>query len=57
VGYGRIVGRIARPSLIVTAIAPLVMAFVAERASYPVALGLAAAFAIVSLVCFAAVRR
>jgi hypothetical protein len=57
VGYGRIVGRIARPSLIVTAIAPLVMAFVAERASYPVALAFAAAFAVASLVCFAAVRR
>ncbi|MEJ0075457.1 MAG: MFS transporter [Alphaproteobacteria bacterium] len=56
-GYGRTVGRIAQPSLIITAIAPLVIAFVAERASDPVALGVAAAFAVVSLMCFAAVRR
>src|SRR5207248_4931837 len=43
-GYGRIVGRIARPSLIITAIAPVVIAFLAERASDPVALAVAAAF-------------
>ena len=35
VGYGRIIGRIAGPALIVTAVAPLVIAFVAERASDP----------------------
>lgn len=57
VGYGRIVGRIARPSLIITALAPLMMAFVAERASDPVALALVAAFAVISLICFALVRR
>lgn len=56
-GYGRIVGRIARPSLVITAIAPVVIAFVAERASDPVALAVAAAFALVSLVCFFLVRR
>jgi hypothetical protein len=57
VGYGRIIGRIARPSLVITAVAPVVTAFVAERASDPVALGVAAAFAVVSLVCFSLVRR
>ena len=57
VGYGRIVGRIARPALIITAIAPVVLAFVAERASDPVALAVAAAFGMVSLVCFLSVRR
>lgn len=56
-GYGRTVGRIARPSLIVTAVAPVVLAFVIERASDPAALGLAAAFAVVALGCFLAVRR
>lgn len=56
-GYGRIVGRIARPSLIITAVAPLVMAFVAERASDPVALAVTAAFAALALMCFLAVRR
>ena len=56
-GYGRIVGRIAGPSLIVTAVAPVVIAFVAERASDPVALAVAAAFAVISLICFLLVRR
>jgi len=56
-GYGRIVGRIARPSLIITALAPLAIAFVAERASDPAALAVVAAFGMVSLVCFLAVRR
>ncbi len=57
VGYGRIVGRIARPSLIITALAPLAMAFVAERTSDPVALAVAAAFAVAAFVCFLMVRR
>jgi hypothetical protein len=57
VGYGRIVGRIAQPSLIITALAPLAMAFVAERASDPVALAVVAAFAVVAFACFLAVRR
>src|SRR5947207_2806834 len=57
VGYGRIIGRIARPSLVITAVAPVVIAFVAERASDPAALGVAAAFAVVALGCFLAVRR
>lgn len=56
-GYGRIVGRIARSALIVTAVAPVVVAFVAERASDPAALALAAAFAALSLFCFSLVRR
>jgi MFS family permease len=56
-GYGRIVGRIARPSLIITAVAPVVIAFVAERASDPVALAVAAAFGVVSLLCFLSVHR
>jgi len=56
-GYGRNVGRIAGPSLIVTAVAPVVLAFVSERASDAAALGLAAALAVVSLGCFLAVRR
>ena len=56
-GYGRIIGRIARPSLVITAVAPVVIAFVAERASDPAALGVAAAFAAISLLCFSLVRR
>jgi hypothetical protein len=57
VGYGGIIGRIAGPALIVTSIAPVVVAFIAERASDPVALATVAAFGVLSLVCFALVRR
>jgi hypothetical protein len=56
-GYGRVVGRIAGPSLVMQSGAPLVLAFVAERASDPAALACAAAFAIIALGCFAAIRR
>jgi MFS family permease len=57
VGYGSIIGRIAGPALIVTSIAPVVVAFIAERASDPVALAAVAAFGGLSLVCFMLVRR
>jgi MFS family permease len=57
VGYGRLIGRIAGPFLLVQAAAPLVMAFVIERASDPMALALAAAFAALALSCFIAIRR
>jgi hypothetical protein len=56
-GYGRIMGRIAGPALIITAVAPVVVAFVAERVSDPAALALAAVFAVLSLFCLMLVRR
>jgi MFS family permease len=56
-GYGRIIGRIAGPALIITAIAPVVVAFIAERMSDPAALGVAALFAVLSLACFLSIRR
>jgi hypothetical protein len=56
-GYGRMIGRIARPSLLIQASAPLVIAFVAERMSDPVAIALAGSMSLVSLVCFLAIRR
>jgi MFS family permease len=56
-GYGHLMGRIAGPFLVMQAIAPLVLAFVAERASDPVVLGVVAAFAAASFVGFAAMRR
>jgi hypothetical protein len=56
-GYGRLMGRISGFWLLMQSAAPLVMAFVAERASDAVALALAAAFAVVALACFAAIRR
>ncbi|MGC1466209.1 MAG: MFS transporter [Pseudolabrys sp.] len=55
-GYGRLIGRLAGPFLLMQAAAPLVMAFVVERASDPAALALAAAFAAAALACFAVIR-
>ena len=56
-GYGRMVGRIGGPYLVMQAIAPLVLAFVAERTSDPMVLAVVAAFAATSFIGFAAVRR
>jgi predicted MFS family arabinose efflux permease len=56
-GYGRMMGRIGGFTLVMQSAAPLVMAFVAERASDARALTLAAGFALVALACFAAIRR
>jgi len=56
-GYGRLIGRISLPWMLMQSSAPLVLAFVAERASDPAALALVAAFALVALACFAMIRR
>jgi hypothetical protein len=56
-GYGRLVGRISGCWLVMQSAAPLVMAFVAERASDARALALTAGFAVAALACFAAIRR
>ena len=56
-GYGALIGRIAGPSLIMQSMAPLALAFVAERVSDPAALAFAALFAMISLACFAMIRR
>ena len=56
-GYGRLIGRIAGPYMLMRSLAPLVVALVAERFSDPTALALTAAFAAVALACFAAIRR
>ena len=55
-GYGRLMGRLAGPWLLMQAAAPLVMAFVVDRASDMGALALAAGFAAVALACFAVIR-
>jgi MFS family permease len=55
-GYGLLVGRIGGPFLVVQAVAPVVLAYVAERTSDGAGLTLVAAFAVVALVCFAAIR-
>jgi MFS family permease len=55
-GYGRLIGRIAGPYLVVQAAAPVCLSFVAERTSDAVGLLVVAAFAIAALACFAAIR-
>lgn len=56
-GYGRLMGRLASPWMVMQAVAPLVMAFVVERLSDGAALALAAAFAGVALTCFVVIKR
>jgi MFS family permease len=56
-GYGRLMGRLAGPFLLMQAAAPLVMAFVVERTSDGAALALAAGFATVALICFVLIGR
>jgi hypothetical protein len=56
-GYGHVVGRIGGPYLVMQAIAPLALAFVAERASDPAVLAVVAAFAAAAFIAFVAVRR
>jgi hypothetical protein len=56
-GYGRLIGRIAGPWLAMQSAAPLVLAFVAERASDAAALALVCAFALAALACFVVIRR
>ena len=57
VGYGALIGRIAGPCLGMQAIAPLVLAVVAERVSDSAALALAAMLALLALGCLALLRR
>jgi MFS family permease len=56
-GYGHVIGRIAGPYLVMQAIAPLVLAFVAEHVSDPAVLAVVAAFAATAFIGFLAMRR
>jgi MFS family permease len=56
-GYGGVIGRIAGPSLVLQAAAPLAIAFAAERFSDPAALSIVAGMAVLSLAAFLAVRK
>jgi hypothetical protein len=56
-GYGRLIGRIAGPWLVMQSAAPLVLAVVAERLSDAAALAFVCAFALIALACFVAIRR
>jgi hypothetical protein len=55
-GYGRLVGRIGGPFLVVQAAAPVVVTYVAERASDASGLALVAAFAVAAFICFMTIR-
>ena len=56
-GYGRLVGRIGGPFLVVQALAPVIVTYVADRASDAAGLALVAAFAVAALICFLTIRR
>jgi MFS family permease len=56
-GYGRLMGRIGGPFLVVQAAAPVVLTFVADRTSDSIGLALVAAFAAIALFCFALLRQ
>ena len=56
-GYGALIGRIAAPWLAVQAASPLALALIIERASDAAAMALTAAFVVLSLACFAAIRQ
>lgn len=57
VGYGRVVGRIARPAQICQALAPFALAYVIDRWSGQVALEILITMALLALACFAALKR
>jgi MFS family permease len=56
-GYGRLIGRIAGPSLVMQAAAPLILALAIERGSDAFALTVVTAFALIALACLAMIRR
>jgi len=56
-GYGHLIGRIGGAFLLMQAIAPLALAFVAERAADSMVLAVVAVLALVSFLGFMAIRR
>jgi len=56
-GYGRMIGRIAGPSLVIQSAAPFTLAFVIDRSSDAVALALIGLFALFALVSLLSVNR
>jgi MFS family permease len=56
-GYGHVMGRIGRASLVMQAIAPLALAFAAEHGSYRTVLAIVAALALISFAGLIAMRR
>lgn len=56
-GYGRLIGRIAGPSLVIQSAAPLIVAFMAERTTDLVAIAFTGVLVAVSLACFLLIPR
>jgi hypothetical protein len=56
-GYGILMGRIGGPYLVVQAVAPVVLTYVADRASDAIGLALVAGFAAVAFLCFVLIRK
>lgn len=56
-GYGRLIGRIAAPSLFMQSVGPLLLALAAEKLSDRAAIGMIGLFACAALGCFLAIRR
>jgi MFS transporter len=56
-GYGKLMGRIAAPFMLMQAAAPWAMAIVIERVSDAAALALASGFGAIALVCMLVVKR
>jgi MFS family permease len=56
-GCGRLMGRIGGPFLVVQAVAPVVVTYVAEHASDAIGLALVAVFVAIALLCFVLIRR
>ncbi len=56
-GYGHLMGRIALPFMMMQAIAPLALAFIAERTSDPAVLAIVAAFALMAFAGLVAIHR
>jgi hypothetical protein len=56
-GYGRLVGRIGGPFLVVQALAPVVVTFISDRVSDAGSLAVVAGFAVAALLCFSLIRR
>lgn len=56
-GYGRVVGRLARPAQILQALSPFVLAYVIDQWSDQTALGVLFAAVLLALGCFIAIRR
>jgi MFS family permease len=57
VGYGRLMGQIGGPFLVVQALAPVVVTFVADRASDAIGLAVVATFAAIALLCFVLIQQ